>query len=127
MILGYVPMPFMMRERIISDGASVIFTLAPLRCDFCNDATVVVPVTTERPRVMFVHAVPVQSALTSSCEAVPSSMMNPYVLEASVVPTISVAEVSVIDVALEDIADAKLVSNNATTVGTALVPPSFGK
>lgn len=94
----------------------MIFTDAPRLCAFLNDETVDVPVSGDIPRVMFVHVVPVQSAMTISCDAVPSSMMNGYVLEASVVPAASVAETSVIVVAELVIADASDVSNSATTV-----------
>jgi hypothetical protein len=63
--------------------------------------------------------------MTISSFEEPSSITNAYVEEASVVPSLSVAEVSVKDVAVELIAEASVVSKNATTTGTASLAPRF--
>lgn len=122
-MFGSVSSPLRILERIKSCGPSVIFTDAPRRCDFLRAATDVLPVSTDTPRVMLVQAVPVQLATTNSSFAVPSSMMKAYVLDARAFPSLSVALVSVIEVAVLEMLEASVVSKRATGVG--IVAPRF--
>jgi hypothetical protein len=52
-------------------------------------------------------------------------MMNAYVELARFVPVLSAADVRVIEVAVDDIVPAKVVSKRATDVGTPFDAPTF--